>query len=295
MTEITKWIKLFYKYHFTTKPYELPYVEDKFSIANLELDIDNYYQRIWTFSNIFNIQSIMEISYNKSKFPILEININPDADIKVFILSGIHGNEQASVQVIPLFLKYLENNLAKYKSISIRIITPLNPTGLKHFSRYNANGYDINRDFKNLITKEASIARKSCNDFVPDISISLHEGPQSNTFIFTNELVNNNLAHTLLDKLSKHNIVLAEKSYFGNKLKIPGLFAVTGMAKLGTKLQSLLFNIETFGTSQVKYNVPNITLETCWADSGTSRINIQLKFLVNLIGLLQSRTKIYRQ
>ena len=110
-------------------------------------------------------------------------------------------------------------------SVALRVLTPVNAIGAAELSRFNADGYDINRDFIQFRTEEARLVRRAFDEFRPDFVLSLHEGPQDAAFMFTNPHVDIALAKRLLAALEAGGTTLATKDYFGLTLKPPGLSA----------------------------------------------------------------------
>ena len=101
----------------------------------------------------------------------------------------------------------------------------MNAIGAAELSRFNADGYDINRDFIQFRTEEARLVRRVFDEFRPDFVLSLHEGPQDAAFMFANRHVDGALARRLLAALEAGGTTLATKDYFGLPLRPPGLSA----------------------------------------------------------------------
>lgn len=83
----------------------------------------------------------------------------PSADLttkmpKVFITCGVHGHEHASTLVAYLFFKQMCEKWQEYLllealrfNVNFILIPVVNPSGWDAFTRTNANGVDINRNF----------------------------------------------------------------------------------------------------------------------------------------------------
>ena len=146
-------IKIFYKYHISKRPALGPIQEKDLGLIPLEFDLEQYYSELMSFSNDFNITEIENITFKGNRYPVLSINFNKSIKKKkLFITAGIHGNETAGLLAILSILKDIKRNRGLYSNINIMFIAPVNPVGVLKFSRYNALGYDINRDFYVEIT-----------------------------------------------------------------------------------------------------------------------------------------------
>jgi hypothetical protein len=76
---------------------------------------------------------------------------------RILVLGGIHGDEYSSVSIVFKWMKILD---AHHSGLFHWQVAPLiNPDGLlqRKSKRVNANGVDLNRNFPNGISKQASI------------------------------------------------------------------------------------------------------------------------------------------
>jgi hypothetical protein len=281
MTLIQK-LRAFARHHFTDHPHDGPEQETLLrSITRLSFDIDTHYARIKSLGPNFKTSVIETIEYKGTKYPIYAIDFQPDASgERLLILAGSHGNEEAGLLATEQYLQFLADS-PKSTNLAIRIITPHNPVGSAYFSRYNGQGFDMNRDFYKQATVETKAVVKSFQQFKPTIALSLHEGPQEDgAFFFTNQHVRDDLVKPLLTSLSSQGIALAQKSYFGNKLGIPGYFPATGLFLLLMKLWKLLFKFQGFGQYCAVQKVPALVMETPWStNESEQRVNAQLSAL----------------
>jgi hypothetical protein len=91
----------------------------------------------------------------------------------------MHGNEPVSSLALVDFLNFLEkdeNYAQKIREKATLIIIPLlNPDGNEKFDRRNAQGIDINRDAKSLISPEARFLAKTAGEFRPDFALNIHD------------------------------------------------------------------------------------------------------------------------
>jgi hypothetical protein len=201
------------------------------------------------------------VAYRGTSRPILSVSSRtPDPTKRLLIVSGIHGNEQAGILCIPEILERWDRD----SSVAVRILTPANAIGAAELSRFNADGYDINRDFLRFRTEEAQLVRRTFDEFRPDFVLSLHEGPQDAAFIFANPHVDGALARRLLVALEAGGTTLAEKDYFGLKLKPPGLSASTPVQRGILRLWEATLKMRAVNAHAASLGLPEITLESGW-------------------------------
>ena len=168
----------------------------------------------------FSVRELARIQYKGAGRPILRVDSrNLDrANKRLLILSGVHGNEHAGILCVPEILRQFDARFADENHVALVVLTPVNPVGAAELSRFNAQGYDINRDFVRFETEEARVVRATLDELRPDFVLSLHEGPQDASFLFANSRVDPALAQRLLDALEAGGTTLATHDYFGMKL-----------------------------------------------------------------------------
>lgn len=93
----------------------------------------------------------MYVYYLNPSFPNADVETKK---VKVFLTCGVHGNEKASTLSTYLFVKQMcekweNNSLLEALRFNVKfVIIPVgNPSGWNAFTRTNANGVDINRNF----------------------------------------------------------------------------------------------------------------------------------------------------
>ena len=104
---------------------------------------------------------------------------NPDAQRNVYISTGIHGDEPSG----PLALLRLIKENAWPNRTNLWAVPCVNPTGFHLNTRENADGIDLNRDYRHLLTTEirAHVAwLKKQPRF--DLTLILHEDWESSGF-----------------------------------------------------------------------------------------------------------------
>ncbi len=98
---------------------------------------------------------------------------------KVLIWSQMHGNESTTTKGIFDFLNFLLSDEEDAKNIldhiTIRLLPILNPDGALRYSRFNANGIDLNRDAQDLSQPESRLIRTVYNTFRPDYCFNMHD------------------------------------------------------------------------------------------------------------------------
>ncbi len=99
--------------------------------------------------------------------------------IKILLWSQMHGNEGTTTKALFDLLKLLngETELAKElkSKFTFLAIPILNPDGAEKYTRINANGVDLNRDFQDLTQPESRLLRELYADFKPDFCYNLHD------------------------------------------------------------------------------------------------------------------------
>ena len=228
--------------------------------AEVDFEIDRYLDRIRTFEGArFAVAEEATVHHGERALPILSVRSRGVATKTLLVLAGVHGDERAGLLAVPSILETWSS-----ERVRLVVITPVNPVGAASCSRANAGGHDINRDFARFVTPEARVVRDVFEEVRPDFVLSLHEGPQDGTFMFANRFVDPALATTLCDALAAGGAVLAEKDYFGLRLRPPGLSPATTTTRAVWSLWALAFGKKaTIAYSQDR-GVPEIVLESSW-------------------------------
>lgn len=122
----------------------------------------------------------------------------------VYLSSGIHGDEPAG----PIALLQLLQEDALPRKHNYWICPALNPSGLDAKTRENANGLDLNRDYRDFSSEEirshAAWARKHIPSL--DIALHLHEDWEAKGFYLYELNFNQQTGHAdaILRAASKH-------------------------------------------------------------------------------------------
>lgn len=250
----------FAKYHLVRRTAKHPAREEELGVVPLSFDLARYVESIRSFDgDRFAVKTETEVTYEGRRHPILSVRSKAKADKTLLVLAGVHGNEHAGLLAVPRMLEQWKDD-----GVRLVVVTPVNPVGAAELSRYNAEGYDINRDFVRFYTPEARLVREMYEREKPDFVVSLHEGPQDATFMFANRFVTSETARELLDAIANGGTVLAEKDYFGLRLDPPGLSPSTAAARAVTKLWSGVLGMKTSIAYSEDLGIPELVLESSW-------------------------------
>jgi len=96
---------------------------------------------------------------------------------RILMWSQMHGNEttttKALVDFITWFLAPAQGDLQH--KLTLCIVPQLNPDGAKAYTRFNANGIDLNRDAVALSQPESIALRGLFDSFAPAYCLNLHD------------------------------------------------------------------------------------------------------------------------
>lgn len=122
----------------------------------------------------FTVTEIGRSAENR-KIQSLQLGIG---SVKILAWSQMHGNESTTTKALFDLLNFFasEEKMTSdmLQNITLLIIPMLNPDGAKHYTRFNANGVDLNRDAQALTQPESNILKKTYTDFNPDYALNLH-------------------------------------------------------------------------------------------------------------------------
>ena len=228
------------------------------SIALLDFDLDRYLARIRGFDGPrFEVAAEATVPFHARAHPVLSVRSRALAAKTLLVLAGVHGDEPAGLLAVPSILEAWSS-----ERVRLVVITPVNPVGAAKGTRGNGGGHDINRDFVRFATPEARAVRDVFARERPDFVLSLHEGPQTGTFMFANRFVETALAHALCAALGAGGTVLATRDYFGLRLRPPGLSPSTPTMRAVWKLGALALRKQASIAYSEERGVPEIVLES---------------------------------
>lgn len=150
---------------------------------------------------------VAEIFHSAGEFKWLAFNWKPEvrnrkSDARIYISAGIHGDEPAG----PLAaLKLIQENQWP-PNTEIFLASCLNPTGFKLNKRENADGVDLNRDYRDPRSAEAR-AHIAWLERQPkfDLYLCLHEDWESHGFYLYEQNPDNrpSLAERMIEAVQK--------------------------------------------------------------------------------------------
>ena len=254
-------LRAFVQLHLRQRAYDHPAQDEGLGVVPLGYEPEAFEAAVRAFGDRYDVVEEGRVSYRGTARPILSVSSRtPEPVRRLLVVSGIHGNEQAGIMCIPEILERYDRD----GPVALRVLTPVNPIGAAELSRFNADGYDINRDFIRFRTEEARIVQRTFNVFRPDFVLSLHEGPQDAAFMFANQHVDDALARRLLAALEAGGTTLATKDYFGLRLRPPGLSASTPVQRGILRLWETTLGMMAVNAYAARRGVPEVTLESSW-------------------------------
>jgi hypothetical protein len=257
-------VRLLTKYYLNPCPFSSPKKQTDFPIYLEDFDIEQYYNNLLAFKDDFDYQTLATVSYADKSYPVYKITLkNSGEGNKLLIISATHGNEFATALVIPKLLEDISENKDFYKGWEIEIITPANPVGLVHQSRYNETGCDINRDFNEYRTIGAGVQRDVIEEFKPDVIVTMHESFREGFFVIAEQNTVKEFEQALARDLQAADIDLGNKSILGLPLSIKG---ISRKSMLTMWLQRV-FNINTLGMYAHELGITTLTTESPWTSS----------------------------
>jgi hypothetical protein len=268
-------LSLFAKYHLVRRSVRYPAREVELGVVSLGFDPRSYVQTLRDYEGPFSVSTLAEVRFEGERFPMLFIRSRawdapdsrprtPPRRPRVVVLAGVHGNEHAGLLAVPRILERVAADAELAARVDLTIVTPVNPVGAAHLSRYNGEGYDINRDFVRFDTVEARAVRRVMAQARPDFVVSLHEGPQDATFFFSNRHVAPALASRLLARVEAGGATLAAHDYFGRALPEPGHAPMDSATYALTWLWSRTLGMMPTGFYADQRAIPELTLESSW-------------------------------
>lgn len=227
-------------------------------------DLDAYEKRIRAFDGArFEVAEAATIRDRDEAHPILMVRSRVDAERTLLVLAGVHGDERAGILAVPFLLEAWSSSLrGAHENVRLVVMTPVNPFGAAANRRTNAQRRDINRDFLRFVTPEARAVRAVFDEVNPNFVVSLHEGPQRGTFMFTNRYVGAPLAIALCDALAAGGTVLATRDYFGRSLRPAGCAPATAVTRAVWKFGASALGVQATITYSEGRSVPEIVLES---------------------------------
>ncbi|MCI5055743.1 MAG: DUF2817 domain-containing protein [Flavobacteriales bacterium] len=256
-----KKLKLAVKYYVKSCPCDGPVQQSDFPQEFLEINIKEYYQKL-LHSKGFTIDTAEVVHYNLQSLPIISLNFAGErAKKKLLVFAGVHGNEVGGVLAIPNLLDSIYKEKEHYQDWDIQIVTPINPIGVIHKSRYNQHGCDLNRNMKKSDETEIKLQKEIIDKFKPDLIISLHESPSKGYFIFPGPHLEASFLLDATKNLENSGIQLAHEDYFGRTLKNPG---ISNTNKGFIQFLNKIVKPEALDDQLKKQGIASLTPESGW-------------------------------
>jgi hypothetical protein len=271
--------KQFHRFFLTACAADGPARETELDIDPQAVDLQKFYAELRTTANALTVHEIAYAEYGGEQWPLLLFSASkPSAEKSILVVAGIHGNEVSGSLAA---LRALSTPAPE--SVVLHVLAPANPVGLKHGSRYNELGCDINRDFKAYLTIEAQAIRSAVELVRPTIVLSLHEGPQDGIFVIGTQSTPQSLLRAITTALAAKNFPLAQKNNLGLSLETPGTM-IEGAFISRAKSWLGIYSLGEYTTS---LGIPLITTEAPWTlPSMADRIQMQQVVLETLISEL---------
>ncbi len=120
-------------------------------------------------------KSLLIIGRSVNLLPIYGLKLG-NGPVKVLMWSQMHGNESTTTRAIIRIIEDLKSGKPSLmlNHLSLFIIPQLNPDGAATYTRFNANGVDLNRDAVNLTQPESIALRGVFDEFKPHFCFNLH-------------------------------------------------------------------------------------------------------------------------
>jgi hypothetical protein len=284
-------IRLFAQYHLLRRVHDHPARESELGVVSLGYDPAAFETEIRAAADRFEVREVARVAYRDATRPIFSVSSRnaATAERKLLVLSGVHGNEQAGIVCVPEILARYHAERERFADVALEVLTPVNPIGAAELSRFNAEGYDINRDFVRFDTLEARAVRAAFDARRPDFVVSLHEGPQDASFMFANEHVTPEIAARLLRTLETGGTELAKTDYFGSRLTPPGLSPSTRASRAVLRLWAGTLGMMASNAFSATRGVPELTLESSWRSTDrASRVRGHVNLCLAVCGELIS-------
>ncbi|MDF1572482.1 MAG: M14 family metallocarboxypeptidase [Bacteroidales bacterium] len=116
-------------------------------------------------------------SQKGKKIPAVIIGSESPDKIRIWLQSGLHGNEPAGTEGLLMYISYLvdQNPQDVLDHLVLMILPMTNIDGYEVQSRYAADGADLNRDQTKLYEPETVALKKAFAAFNPHVAIDIHE------------------------------------------------------------------------------------------------------------------------
>lgn len=282
-------LRLLVKFHTRSRVEQGPLPELELGHQLLDYDPERYAERLLTRPGVQG-EVVARFGHEGRRYPTVRVRTpNVDAPRRLLVCAGIHGNERAGILAIPTILDDVAADPSLIDGVHLDILTPVNPVGAAMNSRYNAAGFDLNRDFIRFETREARIVRDVMLETRPSLVLSLHEGPQEGSFLICNDEVDRELALALVDAMAGAGVHMAEKNYFRQPLSPAGYDPATPATNVVHHLWGSVLGLAASTQLSQRHRIPEIVLESPWTHPDP-RVRIQAHRHLVLAALRELRS-----
>jgi hypothetical protein len=134
-------------------------------------------------------QDLLSIGTSEEGRPLSVILLgNPLAPLRVLIMAGQHGDETPAMQAASAVATWC-NQQPQLADVHLAVLPCLNPDGAAHYSRYNAQGVDLNRDHQRLASVEVRALHAFVRQWRPHLIVDLHVYPPRRRHLLRQGLV----------------------------------------------------------------------------------------------------------
>lgn len=124
----------------------------------------------------YKIPSLQGLSVLGRQIPVYRFG---SGNKKILMWSQMHGNESTTTKALLDAIQFLTSSHVQAKALlanlQIVVIPMLNPDGASAYTRVNANGIDLNRDFIAFSEPESQFLKHVFETEAPDFCFNLHD------------------------------------------------------------------------------------------------------------------------
>ena len=149
-------------------------------------DVETRLKAATSQSTRLRLSSIGDVPLEDAVAPIWVVSFEPNpsapAKHRVLLSGSMHGNEPAGAGALVAFVEDLQAHPDRYPDVAFDVIPVVNPWGLAHTNRRNAQRRDLNRDFASFKCPESRYVRDFVQGRTYDLMIDLHEDRHAKGF-----------------------------------------------------------------------------------------------------------------
>lgn len=258
-------VRTFARYHLWRRAFDHPARDPALDVVELPYAPDELEATLRHAAHGLDVDVVERIPFRGHVHEVLSVGLGlRSSRERVLVLAGVHGNEHAGVLACPEIVRRLREAPSPLRDVHVQLLLPVNPVGAVERSRFNGEGYDINRDFVRFATPEARLVRRVIDALRPTFIVSLHEGPQDATFFFANPEVGAERSARLARRLAAAGTSLATRDYFGRVLSPPGVAGPSLATRALTFAWASLLGIQATQGYASRLGIPELTLESSW-------------------------------